>query len=96
MSQYSQHVVLNYIDTPLKILFFTVPEMMGVIGPAIIGLAIDHFGLGFLGSLSFIFVYRSYKRHFGRGQFAAVKYWFLPLDARLRTLPPSYIREYLG
>jgi type IV conjugative transfer system protein TraL len=96
MSQYSQHVVLNYIDTPMKILFFTVPEILGCLGPLMLGLAIKQFTVGCFGSLSFIFVYRSYKRHFGRGQFAAVKYWFLPLDARLRTLPPSYIREYLG
>ncbi len=91
-----QHVILNYVDTPLKILFWTVPELLIWVVPTFIGLMLNQLLLGVLTSLLYVWGAKHYQRHFGKGQFQAVRYWFLPSDGRFKSLPPSFIREYLG
>ncbi len=91
-----KHVILNYVDTPLKILLWTIPEILMFLGPCFVGLIIDQLTLGFGTSVVLIWGYKKYQRCFGKGQFQAVKYWFLPPDLRLKAFPKSYIREYLG
>lgn len=92
----TRHVILNHVDTPLKILFWTVPELLMLITPSFIGLIIDQLTLGLLSSVIYVWGSKKYQRHFGKGQFQAVKYWFFPRDRRFKTLPPSFIREYMG
>ncbi len=91
-----QHVILNTVDTPLKILFWTVPELLMWVVPLFTGLMLNQVMLGALTSLLYVWGAKHYRRHFAKGNFQAVKYWFLPTDRRLKTLPPSFIREYLG
>lgn len=96
MSQ-ARHVILNHVDTPLRILFWTTGELGLYISPTFLGLILDQFCLGVLATIFNIWAYRKYNRRFGKGQFNAVRYWFLPHDKRnFKGIPPSYIREYLG
>ena len=91
-----KHVILNYVDTPLKILLWTIPEILMLIGPCFVGLIINQLTLGFVASVIILLIYKKYQRCFGKGQFQAVKYWFLPPETKLSVFPKSYIREYLG
>ena len=90
------HIILNYVDTPLKILFWTMPEILMLIAPLFIGLIINQLTLALIISIFNFWANKKYQQHFGKGQFCAVKYWFLPHDRRFKTLPPSFIREYVG
>jgi len=90
-----KHVILNTLDTPLKILFWTMPELLMLMVPPFLGLMMDQVLLGIALSLVTVWVSRRYQEHFGKGQLAAVRYWFLGLSNRFKTLPQSYIREYL-
>ncbi len=92
----NRHVILNYVDTPLKILLWTVPELLMLIAPMLIGLIIDQLTLGLIVTIFYYWANKKYQRSFGKGQFQAVKYWYFPPDRRFKTLPPSYIREYMG
>lgn len=92
----ARHVILNTVDTPLRILFWTVPELVMLIVPFLVGLMLDQVTLGILSSVFYFWIHKKYQRHFGKGQFQAVKYWFLPNTSRFKSLPPSFIREYLG
>lgn len=92
----TRHVILNYVDTPLKILLWTVDEILMLIGPAFLGLIIDQFILGMLISVVYFWGYKRYQRKFGKGQFQAVRYWYLPTSRSFKWLPPSYVQEYLG
>ncbi len=91
-----KHVILNTVDTPLKILFWTAPELLMWVCPPFLGLICDQLTLGIVGSVLYGFGAKYYQVHFGKGQFQAVRYWFLPPNRRFKTLPFSYIREYLG
>ncbi len=90
------HIILNYVDTPLKILFWTMPEILMLIAPLFIGLIINQLTLALIISIFNFWANKKYQQHFGKGQFCAVRYWFLPRDRRFKTLPPSFIREYVG
>jgi type IV conjugative transfer system protein TraL len=92
----NRHVILNYVDTPLKILFWTVPELLMLIMPCFIGLLISQLTAGLLTSLFYFWLTKVYQRHFGKGQLHAVMYWLLPANKRFKQLPHSFIREYVG
>lgn len=91
-----QNDILNYVDTPLRILFWTKGEILLFILPFFIGMMLDAFffgvGVGLLNS----WIVSKYKKRFGKGQLKAVQYWYLPVIKNLKCLPISYIREYLG
>lgn len=92
----NRHVILNYVDTPLKILFWTVPELFMLFVPFFVGMLISQLMLGLCVALIYFWLSRVYQRHFGKGQLQAVMYWFLPANRRFKQLPASYIREYFG
>ena len=92
----TRHVILNHVDTPLKILFWTIPELLMLIVPAFLGLILEQALLGLLSSAFIFWGNKKYQQHFGKGQFQAVKYWFLPRNRGFKNLPPSYVREYIG
>ena len=92
----TRHVVLNHIDTPLKILFWTKGDLLLVVGPFFAGMFIDEILPGIVISLLNAWVSSKYNRRFGKGKLQAVMYWFLPRNTSLKTTPPSCIREYLG
>lgn len=92
----TRHVILNHVDTPLKILFWTIPELLMLIVPTFTGIILDQVTLGLLSSFLMVWGNKKYQQHFGKGQFQAVRYWFLPKNKRFKKLPPSYVREYIG
>jgi type IV conjugative transfer system protein TraL len=90
------HVILNHVDSPVKVLLWTRSELALYVSPAICGLFLDQLVSGIIVSGINVWLNRHYKKRFGKGQFQAVMYWFLPTTWRIKKLPPSYIREYLG
>jgi type IV conjugative transfer system protein TraL len=92
----NRHVILNYVDTPLRFLLWTVHEIVMLVVPCFIGIIIDHFVLGVTVSVIYFWGYKKYKRRFGKGQFQAVRYWYFPLERRFKAIPPSFRREYIG
>lgn len=92
----NRHVILNHIDTPLKILFWTKGEIVLFMGPFLGGLLMDSLVVGMGVSFLNAWLVSQYKKRFGRGQCQAVMYWYLPHPPRLRGLPHSYRRHYRG
>lgn len=90
-----RHVILNHVDTPLKILFWTTGELLMWFVPCFLGLMLNQLILGLIISVIGGLINKKYQQHFGKGQFQAVKYWFLPPDVGIK-LPKSYVRTYLG
>ncbi|WP_010303946.1 type IV conjugative transfer system protein TraL [Candidatus Odyssella thessalonicensis] len=92
----NRHLILNHVDSPLKYLLWTKGEVALYIGPLMGGLVCDQLTVGIAICAANYWLNRQYKRRFGKGQFQAVAYWFLPSHGQLKKLPPSHIREYLG
>ncbi len=93
---YDLHVILNSVDSPLRILFWTKGQILLFLAPFFIGMLMDYFFIGCCISTLNAWVCKHYKRRFGKGQLQAVLYWYFPSPPKLKTLPPSYIHEYLG
>jgi type IV conjugative transfer system protein TraL len=97
MSTLTRHVILNYVDTPLKFLLWTKGEIGLFLFPAFAGLFFNQFILGLVVSFLNYRLFKIYQQKFGRDQFQAVCYWFLPhVPKKIPAFPPSYIREYIG
>lgn len=96
MSQINPYIILNHIDSPLKILFWTKGEIVLFISPFFIGMILDQFLVGV--GLSFLNVWAVsvYKKKFGKGQLQAVMYWYLPKSKKLKNIPSAGVREYVG
>jgi type IV conjugative transfer system protein TraL len=90
------HVILNHVDSPLKILFWTKGELCLFLMPFLGGVLTDELLMGVGISLLNGWGVNRYKKTFGKGQLQAVIYWFLPAHKTLKVLPQSYIREYMG
>jgi type IV conjugative transfer system protein TraL len=93
---FKRHVILNFVDTPLKLLFWTIPEVMMFIVPVLIGLFVSQLMLGCVIMFVCLWLYKLYCRNFGKGELQSVIYWYLPANQRLKRMPASFIREYLS
>ena len=91
-----RHVILNHVDSPLKILFWTQGEILLFLVPFFLGMILDQFCLGVGVSLGNAWGVSRYKRMFGQGHLQAVLYWYLPPIRCLRILPLSSVRTYVG
>lgn len=96
MSAANRHVILLFLDSPLKILFWTKGEILMVLGPFFVSVVLDTFLLGLIACLMNVAIIKAYKKHFGEGQLKAVMYWYLPSTKILGGLPKSYIRWFIG
>ncbi len=93
----TRHVILNHVDSPLKILIWTKGEIGTFLLPALLGLMFRQTVMGLVISFVNYRLFKLYHQRFGNDQFQTVCYWFLPhLAKRLPAIPPSYIREYIG
>jgi type IV conjugative transfer system protein TraL len=93
---YNRHVILNSVDSPLRILFWTKGQILLFAVPFFMGVMVDQPLMGCLVSGFNAWVCRHYQRRFGKGQLQAVLYWYFPSTGKLKAIPPSYIRDYLG
>ena len=97
MADLNRHVILNHVDTPLKYLIWTKGEIGLFITPALLGLFFSQFVVGLGISFLNYRLFKLYREKFGKDQFPAVCYWFLPpVPRRFPALPPSYIRGFIG
>ena len=90
------HLILNHVDTPLRILFWTKGELLLFLAPSVAGLIFEQLIGGILVSGINMYVCRQYKKKFGKGQLSAVLYWYFPRSNRNKGFPLSYVRNYLG
>jgi type IV conjugative transfer system protein TraL len=97
MSDLTRHVILNHVDSPLKILVWTTGELTLFLMPLFLGLFFSQLALGALVSFVNYRLFKIYRERFGKDQFQAVCYWCLPPSPkRYPAIPASYIREYIG
>jgi type IV conjugative transfer system protein TraL len=91
-----RHVILNYVDSPIKFLFWTKGELLMFFVPFVLGLFLHQTLLGIMMAMLNIWAMSKFKKQFGKGALQAVLYWYLPRPRVLKSLPASHIREYLG
>ena len=93
----TEHVILNYIDAPARILVWPISEFMTVVIPMLLLILVGYPLFGLLVGGCLIWGIRVFKRSFGKGTLEGVLYWYVMHNrAKYPVTPPSYIREFIG
>lgn len=96
-SEYDKYVILRYLDNPVRILFWTIDEMLIVFAPIAIGFISGFPGISLIIATLGYLGLRYIKTHFGNGLLRHAIYWYLPFtETSLQVKVKSYIREYIG
>ena len=85
--------ILAHLDRPVRLLFWSIDELIVMMFPFIIGI----FTGSFLVVIAGFVVYRLYRKHKRRYSSKYVKaflYWYLP--CRFQWMMPSYQRHFVG
>lgn len=99
MSGYDKHVVLSSLDNKKRILVFTIPEVLIMVAPILIGILVGEF-LGVAIMLSgFLLrkIYNRYTKRFANSLLGGIFYWYFPSTGKTSSsFPSSYIKEYIS
>ncbi len=91
------HVILNYLDLPPRILIWPISEVIFIITPMLSGLVLGFYLSGITLSVLAGLGVRAYKKKMGVGRLSGFLYWYLPPNtSQYPVTPPSYIREWIG
>lgn len=94
---YDTHLLLQHLDDPLRIFYWTIDEVCALTAPVFVGIACDYPLIGFGAAAISFQGLRYVKQKFGVESLKHSYYWYFPpLKKRLPHVPGSYIREYIG
>ena len=97
MSVNAHHAIPRRLDDPERWLFWTLDEAAVLMGPALLGLAANHFVPGLAAGVGGWLVLRRVKRGGGANIARQALYWYLPdFVLGLKATPASHIRRYIG
>ncbi len=93
MPGYTNTNVMHHLDKPIRLLMWTIDEVVCVLIPVVFGFMIDAWFVGFFSGMLFCYLLRKFKAKVGStGGLAQLAYWALPQH----KLPKSNIKEFLS
>lgn len=96
-SMSEKYSIPQYIDEPMKLIIWTVDEVLAFLVP--VGIATAFFNQPLIGLIiSALIVYGLHKIKGEQGHYFMfhLMYWYLPNTGQLKVTPPSYVRKLLG
>ncbi|MCE3237367.1 MAG: hypothetical protein K0R24_348 [Gammaproteobacteria bacterium] len=92
-----KHYIPQYLDSPFKLILWTVDEIVLFIVPFFSFLLILNAPLmGFLLGAGLIMALKKIKGEEGHHFILHLVYWYLPPLVLYKVTPPSHIREIIG
>lgn len=92
----TNHYILNYLDEPTRIIFFTPAEILAMCACFFGGVFTDRFVGGVVLAFITVWVLRKIRSQFKVTSARQLLYWFFPFSDRPLQCPiPSNIREFL-
>lgn len=96
----NKYKMVEYLDEPERILFFTVDEFLGLMIPIAIGLKTHHMLFGLLGGILLLYLLNKLKvkrGNDGDSFIQRIMYWYFPSRiSKLKYIPPSFLRSFMG
>ena len=91
----TNHYILNYLDEPTKIIFFTPAEIAAMCFCFFGGIFLDHFVVGVVLAFLSVLAIRKVRARFRVTSAHQLIYWFFPhSETLMRCKVPSHIREF--
>lgn len=87
----------RYLDEPYKIAYFTIDEVISLVGAFLLALLIFNSPLyGLVIGACCVALIKKLKGQEGHYFIYHMAYWYFPKFINFRSTPPSHIREILG
>jgi type IV conjugative transfer system protein TraL len=96
MSSSNKHVIIHYLDEPIRILYWTKGQMMFFFGVPMFGMIMEMEMAGLVVTFLGAFVMRQYKKRFPDVNIWILSYWYLPRNNKNKCFPLSCNRNYVG
>jgi type IV conjugative transfer system protein TraL len=98
MVNYEDHRIVQNLDNPKRVLYWTMDEVGIVMLPLVMGILLGQFFLWITISIVGLLTLKRVKRKIGgRGMITRAMYWYLSVRNKdLKRVPPSHIREFIG
>ena len=97
MMNESKYRMVDYLDEPDRVLFFTINEFLSFMMPLGFCLGIHHPCLGLVLSIVILFLNNRFRAMNGDRFLQKAVYWYFPYQlTKLKWLPPSYLRQFIG
>ena len=92
----NNHVILNHIDKPARLLLWSVDQVIVYICPCAVGMITEHIGLGIAFSIIASIGFKIFKKKFGNSKIRSILYWNFLTSEKLvkKGLPPSHVRVW--
>lgn len=91
-----KYYIPKYLDEPTKLIIFTIDELVILVIPILIGLFTDKLLLGLTMGFGLMSLLKKLKGEEGHYFIYHLLYWYVPQLVKLKSTPPSYIRDILG
>jgi len=93
----NNHVILNHIDKPTRLLLWSIDQVTVCICPFAVGMITGHICLGIVFSVIASIGFKIFKKKFGNSKVRSILYWNLPTSEKLvkKGLPASHVRIWI-
>ena len=92
-----KYYIPRYLDEPTKIILWTIDEFLCFIIPfATLFLCFNAPVSAMVIGFAMVFLLRRIKGEQGNCYLYHLMYWHLPNIVKLKTTPPSFIRQFIG
>ena len=89
--------LLNHLDDPMRLLIFTIDEVVAFLAPFFLGYEVQQTLYGFCLGVGCYFVVKYMKKKEMGTNFRQLWYWYLPSKRKMfKYYVPSYFREFQG
>jgi type IV conjugative transfer system protein TraL len=92
-----KYKIVEYLDEPERVLFFTTSEFLSLMLPLAFGLGTHHPGIGLLFGVLAWFLMNRFKANDGDSFLQKLLYWYFPVKlGKLKHIPSSHLRDFIG
>lgn len=96
MSNETKHVIIHYLDEPVRILYWTKEQMAFYMGVPLMGMAFEMLIESLVVTILGAFCHREYRKRFKDVNIQILMYWFLPQNSKNKYFPENYKRDFVG
>lgn len=96
MSVENKHVIIHYLDEPVRILYWTKGQMMFFFGLPFMGMILELELEALILTIVGSFIMSQYKKRFPDINMWILAYWYLPPSSKNKCFPLSCKRNYIG